>query len=69
MHPNKRKPVKGDKGLPKFLQDSTTMMIDNTIQLDNTEKLDDYLAQKQNKERFNEVLKQTRLKREKTKRI
>ena len=69
MAPNKRKTKRGDPNMPKFLQESTTLQMDSTLKLDNTEKLDQYLVSKQNRERFNEVIKQNRVKREKKKKI
>ena len=42
--PNKRTTNKGgETGIPRFLQDSTLMHMDESIELENTEKLDQYL--------------------------
>ena len=67
--PFKRTKVQNELGIPKHLLESTTMEMDSVLRMENTENLDQYLIQKKIKDDYNQYLKQSRLQREKKKKI
>ena len=67
--PFKRTKVQNELGIPKHLLESTTMEMDSVLRMENTENLDQYLIQKKIKDDYNGYLKQSRLQREKKKKI
>lgn len=50
----------GPNDIPKWLQESTTLQIDSQLKIDNTDKIDQYLIIKQNKNKYNEFIKKER---------
>ena len=67
--PFTRTKIQNELGIPKHLLESTTMEMDSAMKMENTEKLDQYLIQKKIKDDYNGYLKQSRLNREKKKKI
>jgi len=67
MKARKTQPVTSD--MPKWLQESTTLNIDSQMKIDNTDRIDQYMAIKQNKTKFNDFLKQERDKRIKEEKV
>ena len=66
--PNKKRGTVGE-GMPKFLQESTTLQLETNIKMDNTEKIDQYLMIRQNKQKFNDYVKNERQFRDKEKKM
>jgi len=50
----------GPNEMPRWLQESTTLHIDSEIKLENTDKIDQYMAIKQNKDTYNKFLRDQR---------
>jgi hypothetical protein len=67
--PYKRTKMQNELGIPKHLLESTTMEMDSAMKMENTEKLDQYLITKKIKDDYNNFLKQSRVQREKKKKI
>jgi len=67
--PYKRTKIHHELGIPKDLLESTTMEMDSALRFENSELLDQYLIQKNVKDDYNNYIKQSRLQREKKKKI
>lgn len=65
----KRTAKAGASDIPKWLSHSTTLGLDSDLKVDQTDKIDALMVDRQNKTRFNDFLRSERLAREQSMRV